>query len=103
MPRYSDELELTDAVVVDVMRKAHEFDLRRAYNMCMRHCVRHVSASNAIGWLIHAHVSKLDELRGVVLEYVRQNARKVRDEAGDTMAELLPHPHLMLDVMAILM
>ena len=30
------------------MRKAHEFSLVRAYNLCMRHCVRGVSSANAI-------------------------------------------------------
>ena len=85
------------------MRKVQEFDLRRAYNMCLHYCARHVRATNAIDWLLQAHVRRLHELRGVVLEYVRLNARKVRDEAGDTMAELLPHPQLVLEVMAILM
>ena len=37
-----------------VMRKAHEFALVRAYNLCMRHCVRGVSSANAIAWLVRA-------------------------------------------------
>ena len=44
---YSDTLELDDEVVIDVMRKAREYGLDRAYNMCMRFCVRHAAPSSS--------------------------------------------------------
>ena len=102
-PRYSGELELTDAVAIDVLRKVQELDLRRAYNMCMRYCLQHVSASNAVGWLIHAHVYRLHELRDVVLDYMRLNSRLVRDEARRRVGELCAHPDLMHELMTVLM
>ena len=102
-PRYSGELQLTDALVIDVLRKVQEFDLRRAYNMCMRYCARHVGASNAIDWLIRAHVCRLHELRAVVLDYVRLNSRLLRDEARRRVGELCAHPDLMHEVMTVLM
>ena len=96
---YTDELALDDATVIDVLRKAQEFDLTRAYNMCMRYCVKCVSPSNAVGWLIRAELCHLDELRGVVLGYVKRKFRTIRDEAAASLAELRAHPDLMLEVM----
>ena len=71
--------------------------------MCMRYCVRHVGASNAIEWLIRAHASRLEELRGVVLGYIRLNTRLLRNEATQRMSELCAYPDLMQELVALLM
>ena len=107
------------------MRKAHEFALVRAYNLCMRHCVRGVSSANAIAWLVRAEECRLDDLRGVALGfvqrhfrrlpyichispisplylpyiYVQRHFRRLRAEAPATLAGLRAHPDLMLEVM----
>ena len=81
------------------MRKAHEFSLVRAYNLCMRHCVRGVSSANAIAWLLRAEECRLDDLRGVALGFVQRHFRRLRAEAPATLASLRAHPDLMLEVM----
>ena len=96
---YTDDLELDDAVVVDVLRKAEEYQLERAYSLCMRHCVRHVGPTNAVTWLIRASLHRLDDLYGVALRYVRHHFREIRETAVDSLAELRAHPDLMLEVM----
>jgi len=96
---YSDVLELDDEVVIDVMRKAREYALTRAYNMCMRHCVRGARSSIAISWLLRADECQLDELRAQMLVYVRRHFRAIREEARETLAALRANPDLMLEVM----
>ena len=91
-------LELDEVVVIDVMRKAREYDLRRAYNMCMQYCLRAASSSNAILWLLRADECRLDELRAEMLAYVRRCFRAIRQEAHETLAALCAHPGLMLEV-----
>ena len=98
---YSDRLDLDDQVVIDVMRKAHEYDLTRAYNMCMRYCVRSVSYATCIPWLIRADAVQLEELRAVMLHHLKRNFRVVRAEAPETLAELRENPDLMLEVMRL--
>ena len=96
---YTGALELDDDVVIDVLRKAQEFDLVRVYNLCMHYCIAHVTPVNAIRWLIRAETCSLEELRGVVLSHVRRAFRSIRDEAPESLAELRAHPDLMLEVM----
>ena len=96
---YTEELELNDEVVIDVLRKANEYHLVRAYNLCMRYCARHTSPSNAVGWFLRAHTCRLDELRNVVLAYLRHNFGRVRDEARQTLDELMAHPELQHEIM----
>merc|ERR1711920_646317 len=93
------EPELDDVVVVDVMRKAHEFGLTRAYSICLRYCTTHVQASNAVAWLIRAQVCQLSDLRAMALNYVRRRFRQIREEAQETLGELRAYPDLMLEVM----
>ena len=96
---YTDELQLDDGHVVDVLRKAREYGLDRAYNLCMQHCVRSVRPANAVAWLIRADAGMLDELRTVVLSYVKRHFRALRCEAKESLAELRAYPDLMLEVM----
>ena len=65
------------------MRKANEFALTRAFNICMRHCVRRATSANAVAWLVRAEECKLDDLLEVALGYVKRNFRKIRDEAPE--------------------
>ena len=92
-------LDVDDEVVIDVMRKAREYDLTRAYHMCLRHCVRAVCSSNAIAWLLRADEYQLDELRDEMLKYVKRHFRAIREEAHETLAALRANPDLMLEVM----
>ena len=96
---YTDALELDDAVVIDVMRKAKEYQLERAYNLCMRHCMRHAAPANAVAWLIRASECRLDELHDVALRYVRRHFGEIRETAVESLAALRAHPDLMLEVM----
>jgi len=96
---YTDEIKLDDAVVVDVLRKANEFALTPAYNLCMRYCSRHVLPSNAVGWFVRAHECRLDELREVVLKYIRQHFVQIREAAPQSFEQLKHHPELLHEIM----
>ena len=95
-------LELDDEVVIDVMRKAREYDLSRAYNMCMQYCSQAAQSSNAILWLLSADAFQLAELRAEMLMYVKRNFRVIREEAPETLAALRANPDVMLEVMDVL-
>ena len=82
-----------------VMRKAREYDLTRLYKLCMRFCIRRAASSNAVRWLMCADAAKLDELRVVMLRYLRRKFRVVRFEAPETLSVLRGNPDLMLEVM----
>ena len=99
LPTPSAPFEPLHNLPPQVMRKAHEFSLVRAYNLCMRHCVRGVSSANAIAWLVRAEECRLDDLRGVALGFVQRHFRRLRAEAPATLASLRAHPDLMLEVM----
>ena len=48
-------------------------DLTRAYNMCMRYCIRHVTSANVVAWLHRADAAQLDELRDEMLRYMKRH------------------------------
>jgi len=99
---YSDTLDLDDEVVVDVMRKAREYGLARAYNMCMRYCLRNARSSSSVAWLLQSDEYALDELRSEMLLYVKRHFGAIRDEAQVSLAALRAKPDLMLEVMNVL-
>ena len=101
LPTPSAPFEPLHNLPPQVMRKAHEFSLVRAYNLCMRHCVRGVSSANAIAWLVRAEECRLDDLRGVALGFVQRHFRRLRAEAPATLDSLRAHPDLMLEVMKV--
>ena len=99
---YTDEIKLDDAVVVDVLRKANELALTPAYNLCMRYCSRHVRPSNAVGWFVRAHECRLDELREVVLGYIRQHFVQIREAAPQSLEQLIDRPELLHEIMMVI-
>jgi len=96
---YSDELSLDGACVIDVMKKAHEWTLTRAYNICMQYCLKHADESNSVAWLVCAKESGLEELKEVMLSRLKRNFRAIRSKAPDSLARLAQHPDLSLEVM----
>jgi len=85
------------------MRKVREYGLTRAHHLCMRYCMRHVGTSNAVRWLLQADACRLDDLRELMISYVKRNFRSIREEAIDTLAALRANPDLMFEVMAVAM
>ena len=83
--------------------KVREYGLTRAHHLCMRYCMRHVGTSNAVGWLLRADTCRLDDLRELMISYVKRNFRAIREEAIDTLAALRANPDLMFEVMAVAM
>ena len=96
---YSDELPVDDKCVIDVMKKAHEWTLTRAYNICMRCCLKHVDASNAVVWLVCAKESGLEELKVLMLNHLKRKLKSIRAKTPDSFAQLAQHPDLSLEVM----
>jgi len=99
---YTDTLELDDDVVIDVMCKAREYDLTRAYNICMRYCIRGAQSSNAVSWLLKADEAQLGELRAEMLRYIQRHFCTIRAEAPGMLAGLRANPDLMFEVMSVL-
>jgi hypothetical protein len=97
---YSDSLELDDDVVIDVMQKAREYQLTRAFNMCVRYCRLHVQSTTVVPWLVTADTARLDELREAMLQHLRRHFRSIRAEAPEALAALVrASPDLVLEVM----
>ena len=96
---YTDHLTLDDELVIDVLRKAKEWQLERAYHLAMLHCARRTGIGNAVRWLVRAHASHLDELRTLALAYIRSNFRRIRDEMPSTLDELKENPDLQHEIM----
>jgi len=96
---YTDQLQLDEAVVIDVLCKAEEYGVTRAARLCMRYCVQQMCPSNAVNWLVRADSCHLDDLRRVALAYVQQHFRRIRTQARGTLAALREHPDLLLEVM----
>jgi hypothetical protein len=96
---YTDTLELTDASVVDVLRKSHEIGLERVCALCVNYCHENICEVNGIEWLVAADTFVLDELRTMCLDFVRRRFRRIRMVAKASLHLLAQHPTLMLDVM----
>jgi hypothetical protein len=95
---YGDRLELDDDVVLDVMQKTREYQLTRAFNMCMRYCIQHVRSATVVPWLLVADAARLDELREAMLQHLRRHLRSIRAEAPEALAALRASPDLMLEL-----
>jgi len=96
---YSDRLELDDQNVMDVMCKAHEYDMRSLYTHCKRYVSHHISKVNAVAWLIAAEARGLDEAFEFSLRFVATHIRVVRKDGRDQFAGLQDHPKLMMRIL----
>jgi hypothetical protein len=87
--------------VIDVMQKAREYQLTRAFNMCVRYCRLHVQSTTVVPWLVTADTARLDELREAMLQHLRRHFRSIRAEAPEALAALVraSSPDLVLEVM----
>ena len=63
-------------------------------------CIRDRGASNAIGWLVQADHHRLTKLRGMAMRYVKQNFRRIRMVAKDSLRLLAQEPDLSVEVMS---
>ena len=95
---YGDRLELDDDVVLDVMQKTREYQLTRAFNLCMRYCIQNVRSATVVPWLLVADSARLDGLREAMLQHLRRHLRSIRAEAPEALAALRASPDLMLEL-----
>lgn len=96
---YTDDLVCDEESVVDVMRKAREYDLRHLLVLCTRYCTDKLAPPNAIPWLVQAEEHQLGELRELAMTFVKRDFRRIRMVAKDTVPLLAQHPDLMVEVM----
>jgi len=94
---YSERVVLDADIVLDVMCKAHQYEMRALYTHCMRYAVRNVSISNAIAWLIAAEERHLRDFGKLVFRFVVDHLRVLRER--DEFDRLKGYPELMLRVM----
>ena len=95
---YTDTLECDEECVVDVMRKAREYDLRHLLKLCTAFCRDKLAPPNAIPWLVQAEEHQMGELRELTMAYVKREFRRIRMVARDTVQLLAQHPDLMMEV-----
>jgi hypothetical protein len=96
---YVDRLELDDDVVLDVMQKTREYQLLRAFNMCMRYCIEHVRSATVVPWLLVADATQLVELREAMLQHLRRHLRSIRAETPEALDTLRKErPDLILEL-----
>lgn len=98
-PRFTDELSIDNESVIDVMRKAHEIDLRPVHDLCMSHCRKQLRSHNCIWWLVQADEHRLEELRHAALRFAVANLRMVKATAQETFELLRPRPDLLLGLL----
>ena len=96
---YTDDLVCDDESVVDVMRKAREYDLRHLLVLCTRYCTDTLAPPNAIPWLVQAEEHQLGELRELAMAFVKREFRRIRMVAKDTLPILTENAALTLEVM----
>ena len=96
---YTDELNFTDDLLVDVMRKAKEMQLERVYNYSVRRCRRGIGVHNCVAWFVKADAYGLEELRSATFGYLSRNFRQVKAQARRTLQILSDKPHLLMEVM----
>ena len=96
---YTDDLVCDDESVVDVMRKAREYDLRHLLVLCTRYCTDKLAPPNAIPWLVQAEAHQLGELRELAMTFVKREFRRIRMVAKDTLPILTENAALTLEVM----
>ena len=96
---YTDTLECDEECVVDVMRKAREYDLRHLLKLCTAFCRDKLAPPNAIPWLVQAEEQQLSELRELAMAFVKREFRRIRMVAKDTLPVLTENAPLTLEVM----
>merc|ERR1712039_722592 len=87
---YAEEVNLTDATAVQVMRLAHMYDLKDLYERCMVYCRQNLNVSNCIAWLLEAESCGLADFRAVALAFVAPRLRsgEIQKQAAHTISHL---------------
>ena len=91
---YTDSLELTSEIAIEVLRLSHRYGITRLYNYCQRFCFREISNENVVLWFFQSDMHNLDDLRESTKRYLAVHFRQVRDEFPDTICQLEQRPNL---------
>ena len=83
-------LRVDDDTFIDVAQKADEYQLTDLQNRCVRHCQLNITPHNAIPWLVKSDQYKLEALKAMSLEYVRQHFGDIKASAPETVRLLSP-------------
>jgi len=95
---YTNDMSLTDDLVVEVMQLAHQYHLPAAYAMCLQHCQRQLTTTTALPWLVQCHRSQLEEPHAFLLRYALVHASAILATARPSLDLLLDYPELMLQI-----
>ena len=96
---YTDEVDLTDSNVLDVLRLAHRCHLTRLCRECCVYVRRTLNVHNAVSWWIAAKDLFMEDVTEQAFDFVKQNFKSIRGTAPTTLCLLDSRPELMKDLL----
>ena len=97
---YTSTIDLTNDIVVNVMKISHRYQLTDLYDRCMEYCKEIVDATVAVEWLVASHSLVLEDLEQLVMTYLKWNFRKVQKLGDDEpLKRLCCNQDVMLEVL----
>ena len=96
---YTDEVDLTDGNVLDVLRLAHRCHLTRLCRECCVYVRRTLNVQNAVSWWIAAKDFFMEDVTEQAFDFVKQNFKNIRAAAPSTLCLLDSRPELMKDLL----
>lgn len=91
---YSDIVDVSDTVVIDLMRLAHRYCIAPLCRSCIRHFAGALRADNAIAWWIQTEKHCLEDLQAEALGFVVRSFDEIRASAPETVKLLEDQPQL---------
>jgi hypothetical protein len=81
---YTNEINISDTNVVDILYCAEEIGILVVSNMCMEHISRAINPQNAFNFFSAAHQRNLDQVKQKVMKYITENFKSItsRSEFG---------------------
>ena len=96
---YTDEVDLADSNVLDVLRLAHRCQLTRLCQECCVYVRRTLNVQNAVSWWVAAKDFFMEDVTEQAFEFVKQNFKRIRCDAPSTLCLLDSRPELMKDLL----
>mmetsp|Transcript_58033 Transcript_58033/g.129510 ORF Transcript_58033/g.129510 Transcript_58033/m.129510 type:complete len:538 (-) Transcript_58033:66-1679(-) len=96
---YTDEVDLSDGVVLDVLRLAHRYHLPRLCQECCVYVRRRLNVQNAVSWWIAAKDFFMEDVTEQAFDFVKQNFKSIRSASPSTLSLLDNRPELMKDLL----
>eukprot|EP00439_Symbiodinium_sp_Y106_P004756 s6860_g1.t1 len=94
---YTDEVDLADSNVLDVLRLAHRCQLTRLCQECCVYVRRTLNVQNAVSWWVAAKDFFMEDVTEQAFEFVKQNFKRIREDALKLFEEAFYHPEGLAD------